>query len=138
MKAELATAVGAAIAGVLIAFFVTNMFIGEIEDVEVKTVDSIVSADLADPDPEVFNYKALNPTVEVYVGDCAEYDASGMCIQQVTEEDIIDLEIPTESKDTDNNNSGTTPNNSTNPTRGTSGSESSSNSSANSANQRNQ
>ena len=69
MKTELFTAIGAAIAGVLIAFFVTNLFIGEIEDVTIKTVDGTVSTDLAEPDPEVFNYKALNPTVEVYVGE---------------------------------------------------------------------
>ncbi|MBQ3297111.1 hypothetical protein IJH01_03265 [Candidatus Saccharibacteria bacterium] len=92
MKTELATAIGSAIVGILIAFFITNIFIGEIEEVTVKTVDSTISTELADPNPEIFNYKALNPTVEVYVGDCAEYDASGECIEQVTEEDIIDLE----------------------------------------------
>ena len=76
MKTELITAIGAAIVGVLIAFFVTNLFLGKIEDVTVKTVDSSVSADLADPDPEVFNYKALNPTVEVYVGDGEDSNGS--------------------------------------------------------------
>jgi hypothetical protein len=69
MKAELATAIGTAIMGILIAFFVTNIFIGDIEPVNVKTVDSNVSTELSDPDPEIFNYKALNPTVEVYVGN---------------------------------------------------------------------
>lgn len=69
MKSELATAIGSAIIGALIAFFVTNLFLGEIEDVDVKTVNATVSTELAEPDPEVFNYRALNPTVEVYVGD---------------------------------------------------------------------
>lgn len=69
MKTELATAIIAAIAGVLIAYFVTNIFVGEITPVTFKTVDSDVSADLAEPDPEVFNYKALNPTVEIYIGE---------------------------------------------------------------------
>ena len=69
MKTELITAIGAAIAGVLIAFFITNIFIGEIEEVTIKTVDNTVNTELAEPDPEVFNYKALNPTVEVYVGE---------------------------------------------------------------------
>lgn len=72
MKAELATAIGTAIMGILIAFFVTNIFIGDIEPVNVKTVDSNVSTELSDPDPEIFNYKALNPTVEVYVGNGQE------------------------------------------------------------------
>lgn len=92
MKTELITAIVAAIAGVLIAFFVCNIFLGQIEPVTINTVEGTVSTDLADPDPEVFNYKALNPTVEVYVGDCAEYNASGECIEQVTAEEIIDLE----------------------------------------------
>lgn len=76
MKTELATAIGTAIAGILIAFFVTNIFIGDIEPVEVKTVDSNISTELAEPDQEVFNYKALNPTVEVYVGDDSEQGGS--------------------------------------------------------------
>ena len=86
MKSELASAIGAAIAGLLIGFFACNLFMGEIQPVDVKTVDGTVSTDLATPNPEVFNYKALNPTVEVYVGDCTEFDASGDCIEQDLEE----------------------------------------------------
>ena len=69
MKTDLASSIGAAIAGVLIAYFICNLFIGPIDDFTIKTVDSSVDADLVEPNPEVFNYKALNPTVEVYVGD---------------------------------------------------------------------
>ena len=69
MKTDLASSIGAAIAGVLIAYFICNLFIGPIDDFTIKTVDSSVDASLVDPNPEVFNYKALNPTVEVYVGD---------------------------------------------------------------------
>ena len=80
MKTDLATAIIAAIAGTVIAYFVTNLFIGPIEDVSYKTVQSTVSADVSDPDPEVFNYKAINPTVEVYVGECDEADFD--CLNQ--------------------------------------------------------
>ena len=80
MKTDLFTSIAAAIAGVLIAYFVTNLFLGPIEDVSYKTVQSTVSADIADPDPEVFNYKAINPTVEVYVGECDEADLD--CLNQ--------------------------------------------------------
>lgn len=96
MRAELITTIMAAIFGVLIAYFVCNLFVGEIQPVSVKEIDSDVSASLNDPDPEIFNYKALNPTVEVYVGSCAEYNEAGECIDQVTEEDldeIIDQDI---------------------------------------------
>ena len=86
MKTDLATAIGVAIVGALIAFFVTNLFMGGIEDYPVKTVSSEVSTDLEDPDPEVFNYKALNPTVEVYVGECKQFDSYGQCIDQIKEE----------------------------------------------------
>ena len=78
MKNDLASAIIAAIAGVIIAYFVCNIFIGPIEDARVKTVEP-VSTNLVDPNPEVFNYKAINPTVEVYVGDCEE-DIYGKCI----------------------------------------------------------
>lgn len=86
MKTDLATAIGVAIAGILISFFVCNMFVGEIEDFSYKTVDSKIGTDLIDPSPEVFNYKALNPTVETYVGNCTEFDSDGQCIDQVEEE----------------------------------------------------
>lgn len=89
MKTDLFTSVIAAIAGVLIVYFVTNLFIGPIEDVTYKTVDTTVNASLSDPDPEVFNYRALNPTVEVYVGECDEYDEFGECIEV---EDYVEAE----------------------------------------------
>lgn len=69
MKTELATAIAAAVVGVLISFFICNLFIGQIEEVSFNTLESSTNTDLADPDPEVFNYKSLNPTVEVYVGE---------------------------------------------------------------------
>ena len=83
MKTDRASSIGIAIAGVLIAYFVCNLFIGPIEDVNIKTVDSSLSTDIADPNPEVFNYRAINPTVEVYVGDdenCTQFDDNGECI----------------------------------------------------------
>ena len=93
MKTDLFTSIVAAIAGVLIAYFVTNMFIGPIEEVTYPTVDSAVNASLADPNPEVFNYRALNPTVEVYVGECEVFNEFGECVEveeyteEVVEED---------------------------------------------------
>ena len=83
MKTDLASSIGIAIAGVLISYFVCNLFIGPIDDVSVKTVDSSFTTDIAEPNPELFNYRAINPAVEVYVGDddnCIEYDDNGECI----------------------------------------------------------
>ncbi len=85
MKTDLATAIGVAIVGALIAFFVTNIFFGDIPDFSYKTVNSEIGSDLEDPDPEIFNYKAINPTVEVYVGNCTELDSRGQCVDQAKE-----------------------------------------------------
>ena len=79
MKNDLLTTIVIAIVGLVGGFFVTNMLMGEIESVSVKNIAEGVSADLADPDPEVFNYRALNPTVEVYI-DCSNYDVDGSCL----------------------------------------------------------
>ncbi len=85
MKTDLATAIAATIIGFLIAFFVTNIFVGEVQPFSYKTVDASVNADLVDPNPEVFNYRALNPTVEVYIGSCIEYDKNGECVEVLTD-----------------------------------------------------
>ena len=86
MKTDLATSIIAAIIGVVAAYFITNLFIGEIESYSYTTVDSSVNSDLVEPNVEVFNYKALNPTVEVYVGECEEFDANGGCIDEEIQE----------------------------------------------------
>ena len=80
MKTDLATSIGAAVAGVLLSYFICNLFLGPIEDFSFKTIETEVTADITNPDIEVFNYKALNPTVEVYVGECDEYDTYGECL----------------------------------------------------------
>lgn len=74
MKTDLASSIGIAIVGVLIAYFVCNIFISSIEDYTFSVVTTGVSAEPSNPDPEIFNYEALNPTVEVYVGDSTDND----------------------------------------------------------------
>lgn len=82
MKSDLITSIGVAILGTVISYFVCNMFIGEIEPKSIKTIDGSVSASLATPDPEVFNYRALNPTVETYVGECTQVSENGECLDE--------------------------------------------------------
>ena len=53
------------------------MILGEPQDVTYKSVSS-VSSELKEPDSEVFNYGAVNPTVEVYVGTCEDIDRDGV------------------------------------------------------------
>ena len=80
MKTDLATSIAMALFGAIVAFVICNMFFGEIQDVSFKTISGNVDTSLLTPDEEIFNYKALNPTVEVYVGDC-ETDPYGNCIE---------------------------------------------------------
>ena len=69
MKFDLVTSVLAAIFGAAIAFVLCNLLLGEIPDITYKTIEESVSAGLEEPDENVFNYRAVNPTVEVYVGE---------------------------------------------------------------------
>lgn len=82
MKTDLFTAIVVAIVGGIGAFVITNFLVPQIQDVSYKTIESGVNTKLADPDIEVFNYKAINPTVEVYVGECTEYNEFGECVEQ--------------------------------------------------------
>lgn len=60
--------------GFIIAYFVVNMFFNPDEEtVTFKTIEPISNL-VSAPDESVFNTNAINPTVEVYIGDCAEFD----------------------------------------------------------------
>lgn len=81
MKNDLLTAIISAILGFVIAYLVCDMVILQpIESVTIKKLETSTTAELESPDVEVFNYRALNPTVEVYVGDCSEYNEYGECV----------------------------------------------------------
>lgn len=100
MKKDLFTSIGTALLGAIIAYFVCNLFLGPIEDVSFQTIGSDVTVDIIEPSPEVFNYRALNPTVEVYVGDCQNFDEYGECID---EEAAQSLENTITDQDTNTN-----------------------------------
>ncbi|MBR3252779.1 hypothetical protein IKF84_01775 [Candidatus Saccharibacteria bacterium] len=81
MKTDLATAILAAIVGVAVSYVVVNSFLLKDPDpVTVKTIENI-NTKVDEPNPEVFNYRALNPTVETYI-DCTNYDLSGNCLEK--------------------------------------------------------
>ena len=65
--------------GTLASYFGVNAFLGDpdLASVQVKTINEI-SPDLAEPDSELFNPGAINPTVEVFVGDCEDVDQNGI------------------------------------------------------------
>ena len=82
MKNELAASIGLAILGIIVSYFVCNLFVGQIEEISFPSITSSTDTTLQSPNPEVFNYKALNPTVEVYVGNCNSYDSNGECLDE--------------------------------------------------------
>lgn len=89
MKTDLITAIGIAIVGVFVSYFCCSLFFGSDDSFKYSfnTVDqSSASTTLADPDVNVFNYRALNPTVEVYVGNCENHNDEGECIDVNGEE----------------------------------------------------
>ena len=65
--------------GLIASYFGVNLLLGNPDDFSVtyKYVDEI-SADLAAIDENIFNPSAVNPTVEVYVGQCVDVDGDGV------------------------------------------------------------
>ena len=66
--------------GSLGSFFLCNAILGDPDEasVEFTRLSQVISADLTEPDPEIFNSTAINPTIEVYVGDCEDIDQNGI------------------------------------------------------------
>lgn len=68
-KSDIAMIILIASMSVLVAYFVAKAVIGDVqnESVKVKTTEAI-DTNITQPDPTVFNSKAINPTVEVIIG----------------------------------------------------------------------
>lgn len=82
MKTDLVTSILAAIVGLVGGYLLCNYLIPPITEVSFPTIDPGESSySLEQPDAEIFNYRAINPTVEVYVGQCAAYDSQGECVE---------------------------------------------------------
>lgn len=69
-NSEIAAIILIAATSVGIAYFVADAVIGkpQNETVKVKTVEAITSS-IDEPDEAIFNKDAINPTVEVVIGD---------------------------------------------------------------------
>jgi len=69
-KSDIAMIILIASVSVLIAYFIAKAVIGDVsnESVQVKTAERI-TAEVTEPDPSIFNSNAINPTVEVIIGD---------------------------------------------------------------------
>ncbi|MBR5418868.1 hypothetical protein IK110_01285 [Candidatus Saccharibacteria bacterium] len=68
---DVALVVMIAVVSVAVSYFLGNAILGDPND-RVTTVNYMesISDKVEEPDIETYNVTALNPTVEVYVGDC--------------------------------------------------------------------
>ena len=65
--------------GMVGAFFASNAILGNPDELTMKHKNiSPISTEVVEPDPETFNRDAINPTVEVYVGQCEDVDQNGI------------------------------------------------------------
>ncbi len=66
--------------GTLAAFFICNAIMGDPDLAQTKftALSKTISSDLVKPDPEIFNSTAINPTIEVFVGNCEDIDQNGI------------------------------------------------------------
>lgn len=74
-KFDLVTAILSLVVCAGIAYFITNTLMPKIEPVSFKTIDSAVSGSVETPSTDIFNFTAINPTVEVCVGCTGDEDA---------------------------------------------------------------
>ena len=67
-----------AIAGTILAYFLTNSILGD-PAAKTTTFEYLepVSGELVQPSSDVFNAAAINPTVEIYIGDCVDDSKDG-------------------------------------------------------------
>ena len=77
-QSDIFTVIIVATVGTVVAAILCNVLLGDPNDkfVTFKTV-SVIQPTLAQPYPEVFNLDAINPTVEVFVGECEDIDQNG-------------------------------------------------------------
>lgn len=69
-KSDIAMIILIASISILAAYFAAKAIIGDVgsQSVKVKTTDKITT-EVTEPDPTVFNSNAINPTVEVIIGN---------------------------------------------------------------------
>lgn len=72
MKTDLATTIITAILGAVMAFLICNLFLPDFKNMTAsyKTITTPASSNVIEPDEDIFNSRAINPTVEVCVGIC--------------------------------------------------------------------
>lgn len=71
-KSDIAMIILIASVSVMVAYFAAKALIGDTanQSVTVKTTEEITTS-VEEPDPSIFNANAINPTVQVIIGDAS-------------------------------------------------------------------
>ena len=66
------------------------MFLPSFDELSVSITElaNEESFTLAEPDAEIFNFRSVNPTVEVWVGDCKNLGDNGTCNDEIVTDNI--------------------------------------------------
>ena len=103
-QSDVFTIIISASVGMVAAFIIGNMVFGDpnMEKVTYKDVEKI-STNIVEPDPELFNAYAINPTVEVEVGVCEDTNGNGILDQDERNRclGIVDESTDKSEQDTD-------------------------------------
>ncbi len=71
-KSDIAMIILIASVSILVAYFVAKGLVGDVQNQSAKVkVAEPISATVDQPDARIFNTNAINPTVEVIIGDTA-------------------------------------------------------------------
>ncbi|MDB5168444.1 MAG: exported protein of unknown function [Candidatus Saccharibacteria bacterium] len=69
-KTDIAMIILIASVSILVSYFIAKAVIGDVKEQTAKVkIAEKITAEVSDPDPQVFNSNAINPTVEVIIGD---------------------------------------------------------------------
>ena len=101
---------------VVVSYFLGNAILGDPnERVETVSYMNKIDSGIEQPDVETFNAHALNPTVEVYVGNCGPLEewneAKHICVpkeglnQKTSDDDDADADADADTDTTDNSDS---------------------------------
>ena len=76
---DIALTVAVAIIGVIISFVLCNFIFGDPdkEEITFTSLSSTIEASVEEPNREIFNPSSINPTVEIYIGNCQDIDMDG-------------------------------------------------------------
>lgn len=78
-KTDILTTAVIAILGVVISFVLCNYLLGDPDEeiVSFQSLSEVIDPNIEEPNKEIFNPESINPTVEIFIGNCQDIDMDG-------------------------------------------------------------